>query len=159
MVSQKAVIFNVMNKREAIIEDVRNYFKEKAESFSINMAFLYGSWARGFPGQDSDIDIAVVFAKEQSSDDELFEILTAISLDISKKIGLETDVIPVYKDFRKPMLYYNAIVLGIPVFVSDFKKFIDLKNEAIYQMEDFSIFGLNWQLEMARKNMEELTRA
>ena len=148
-----------MNKREEIIEDVKNYFKEKAESFSIEMVFLYGSWARGFPGQDSDIDIAVVFTKEPSSEDDLFEILTAISLDISKKIGLETDVIPVYKDFRKPMLYYNAIVLGVPVFLNNSDRYIDLKNEAIYQMEDFSIFGLNWQLEIAKKNMEELNRA
>ena len=148
-----------MNKREAIIEDAKNYFKEKAGSFSIEMAFLYGSWARGFPGQDSDIDIAVVFAKEPSSEDLLFDILTAISLDISKKIGLEVDVIPVYKDFRKPMLYYNAIVLGIPVFLNNSDRYIDLKNEAICQMEDFSIFGLSWQLKIARKNMEELNRA
>lgn len=148
-----------MKKREEIIEDVKNYFKEKAESLSIEMAFLYGSWARGYPGQDSDLDIAVVFAKESFSEDELFEFLTIISLDISRKIGLETDIISVYKDFRKPMLYYNAIVLGIPVFFNNFDRYIDLKNEAIYQMEDFSIFGLSWQLEVARRNMEELKHA
>ena len=147
-----------MNKKETIIKAVKKYFKEKSEYFGIEMAFLYGSWARGFPWHDSDVDIAVVFTKEHSSEDKLFEILTAISLDISKKIGLEVDVIPIYRDFRKPMLYYNAIVLGISVFLNNFDRYIDLKNEAIYQKEDFSIFGLSWQLEIARRNIEELNR-
>jgi len=148
-----------MDRREAIIKGTKIFFKEKAAYFSIEIAFLYGSWARGFPRQDSDIDIAVVFVKESPSEDEVFNIITSISLELTKKLGLETNVITIYPDFRKPILYYNAIVLGIPVFIGNMDRYINLRNEAIYQMEDFSIFGVGWQLEIARKNMEELNRA
>ena len=147
-----------MNRREELIGHVKNFFKEKAKHFHLETVFLYGSWARGFPREDSDIDIAVVFAQEPPSEDEIFNIMTNISLDLTKKIGLEVNVIPIFPDFRKPMLYYNAIVLGIPVFVSNSDRYIDLKNEAIYQMEDFSIFGINWQLKVAKDNLEELKK-
>ena len=148
-----------MDKREEIIELAKNFFKEKAKHFYLDMAFLYGSWSRGFPRQDSDIDIAIVFAKEPPSEDEVFNIITAISLDLTKRTGLEVNVIPIYQDFQKPMLYYNAIVLGLPIFVSNPDRYIDLRNEAIHQMEDFSIFGVGWQLAVAESNLEELTHA
>jgi hypothetical protein len=57
------------------------------------------------------------------------------------------------------MLYYNAIVLGIPVFIRDQNRYAALLNEAIFQMEDFSMFGTQWQLEIAEKNLEELRHA
>lgn len=57
------------------------------------------------------------------------------------------------------MLYYNAIVLGIPVFIRDQNRYAALLNEAIFQMEDFSMFGTRWQLEIAEKNLEGLRHA
>lgn len=57
------------------------------------------------------------------------------------------------------MLYYNAIVLGILVFTRDQTRCAALLHEAIFQMEDFSIFGTGWQLEVAKKNTKELTHA
>ena len=39
------------------------------------------------------------------------------------------------------MLHYNAIVYGIPVYIRVFTGFVDMKLNAIRQMEDFSIFG------------------
>ncbi|MBZ0159727.1 MAG: hypothetical protein K8G79_06295 [bacterium] len=55
------------------------------------------------------------------------------------------------------MLYYNAIASGVPLFFRDFSRYVDLKNEAVYQMEDFNIFGRDWQLAVARRNLETLT--
>ncbi len=119
------------------------------------MAFLYGSWAGGFQKKDSDIDIAAVFFKGLN-DDEIFEYLTNISLLLSRKLHLEVNLIHIYSDFRYPMLYYNAIVLGIPVFFKDFSEYIDLKNEAVFQMEDFNLFCRGWQMSIAKRNMEAL---
>lgn len=39
------------------------------------------------------------------------------------------------------------------------KRYAALLNEAIFQMEDFSMFGIRWQLDIAEKNLEELRHA
>lgn len=137
---------------------LKNYFQEAADTYKVEMAFLYGSWARGCPKESSDVDIAIVFS-EIGNEDKVFEKITGITLSLMKKIRLEVSVIPIFLDFRKPMLYYNAIILGIPVFIRDQNRYAGLLNEAIFQMEDFSIFGTRWQLEIAEKNLEELRHA
>jgi predicted nucleotidyltransferase len=148
-----------MDKKEEIIKRLRNYFDGNANLYNLEMVFLYGSWARGFPRHDSDIDIAIVFSEEPSSDDESFRNITDISLSLSAELNREVNVIQIYKDFRKPMLYYNAIVSGLPLFIKDFVRYVNFKNEAIYQMEDFCIFGVDWQYEVATKNLEALRYA
>lgn len=148
-----------MKTKEEIIRLLENFSKEKAQLYGLEMAFLFGSWAKGFPKEDSDIDIALVFTEEPFPEDELFRYINDISLSLSKELGLEMNIIPIRPDFREPMLYYNAIVLGIPVFIRDYDRYISLKNEAIFQMEDFSLFGIEWQLKIARKNLEGLKHA
>jgi len=54
-----------VNIREKIIETLKRFFREEAENYGLEMAFLYGSWARGFPREDSDIDIALLFPRTQ----------------------------------------------------------------------------------------------
>jgi len=148
-----------MDKKEEIIKPLKNYFNKNASLYGLEMVFLYGSWARGFPRHDSDIDIAIVFSEEPSSNDESFRNITDISLSLSTEFNREANVIKIYEDFRKPMLYYNAIVSGLPVFIKDFVRYVNFKNEAIYQMEDFCIFGMDWQHEVATKNLEALRHA
>ncbi len=147
-----------MNKRKEIIDYLEDFFNKNAEYYKIEIAFLYGSWASGFPRWDSDIDIALVFSRDLSKD-EIFDYMTDISLLLSGKFCLEVNIIPIYSDFREPMLYYNAIVLGITVFFIDFSKYTNLKMESIFQMEDFSIFGSDWQRSVARNNLEVLKHA
>ena len=149
----------MINSREEIIKCLREYFDRNASRYELEMVFLYGSWARGFPTNDSDVDIAVIFLDELSSDDDSFGRITNISLSLSRALGREVDVIRVYKDFRKPMLYYNAVTLGLPVYIQEQNKYIRIKNDALYHMEDFSIFGIDWQHHVAAKNLEEVRRA
>jgi len=52
-----------MNKYEIISAPKAN-FGHKGDSLNIDMAFLYGSWASGFPKEESDIDIAEVLERE-----------------------------------------------------------------------------------------------
>ena len=54
------------------------------------------------------------------------------------------------------MLYYNAVVLGLPLYIRDFSGYADLKNYSVFQMEDFSLFGISWQIKAARKHLKEL---
>ncbi|MFH0926869.1 MAG: nucleotidyltransferase domain-containing protein [bacterium] len=145
-----------MEKKELLISQIINFFKEKARSFNIDMAFLYGSWARGYPREDSDIDIAILFSPEPTSEDDEFNLITEISLDLLIKFKKEISILSIQKDFLKPMLYYNAIVLGIPIIIVDFDRYISLKLQAISMMEDFSLFGIGWQFEAAKRNLMEL---
>ena len=149
----------MINSREEIIKRLRDYFDNNASLYGLEMVFLYGSWAKGFPRNDSDIDIAVIFSNEPSSDDESFRNITSISLSLSQELDGEVNVIQIYQDFRKPMLYYNAIILGIPVYIKEKDKYARIKNDAIYYMEDYSIFGIDWQYEVATKNLEALRHA
>jgi len=149
----------IMNNREEIVKRLRNYFDKNGSLYGLEMVFLYGSWAKGFPRYDSDIDIAILCSEEPLSDDESFKIITNISLSLSEELSREVNVIQIYEDFRKPMLYYNAIILGLPVFIREPYKYTRIKNEAISQMEDFSIFGIDWQYEVATKNLEALRHA
>jgi len=148
-----------MRTREEIEKRLKDFFEEKANKYGIEMVFLYGSWARGFPKEDSDVDIAVFFEEDACTDDELFDRITDISFSLSKTISTEVNTIPIRHDFRQPMLYYNAIVLGIPVFIKEFDKYIAIKNVALFQMEDFILFGIDWQLTIAKKNLEEMEHA
>lgn len=144
--------------KENLILILKAFFKEKASDYNVEMAFLYGSWATGYPKADSDVDLAVLLS-ELLSDDEIFNIITDISYNLSLKINKEVNILPIYRDFRKPNVYYNAIILGIPIYIKEFNEYVMLKHQAIFQMEDFSIFGIGWQIEIARKNIEGLQYA
>lgn len=140
--------------REKIISKLKEFFARNASLYDVEMVFLYGSWASGFPREDSDIDLAVVFSSKIDSDEQKFSLITEISYNLISKLGLDVNIISIYEDFRHPMLYYNAIVMGIPVFIKSEGRLFDLKMEAICQMEDFAIFGIPWQLEIAKRNLE-----
>ena len=62
-------------------------------------------------------------------------------------------------DFRKPFLYYNVIVLGKPLYIENYDKYIVLRNEAMFQMEDFSIFGEKWMFETAKNKLRDIINA
>jgi predicted nucleotidyltransferase len=141
---------------DSIPDMLDKFFRNNAGSLGIVMAFLYGSRSKGIPRPDSDIDLAVVFEDEGLSNEEISERLTTVSVALSDLTGLEVNLIPVYPDFRKPMLYYNAVVLGTPVFVDDPLKYLRLRNEAVRQMEDFQIFGPQWLISITRRNLEVL---
>ncbi len=151
-----------MNKKQKnikLIKHLENFFKENAQKFNIGMAFLFGSHAGGFPTEDSDVDIGIVFNNNELSDEDVFLKITDISLELSGIVSSDVNVIPVYYDFRKPLLYYNIIVLGKPLYIEDFDRYISLKNETIFQMEDFSIFGEKWMIEIAKNKLKDIINA
>ena len=125
----------------------------------IAFAFLYGSQAAGMAKAHSDIDIAVVFEDMELSEDTVFDRIMEISGSLSEKTGTDVEVIVVDADFSRPMLFYNAVVFGIPLLKSNDFDYFKLRNEAIYHMEDFKIFGLQWQRRLIENNLEVLKHA
>ena len=137
-----------------ILEKLESFFGNSAVDHGIDMAFLYGSWAGGNPREDSDVDVAVWFYSDALSVDEVFGRITDLSIELSHVFEKEVNIFVLTRDFQNPMLQYNAIVLGIPVFIKQFDRYVSLRMEAIFQMEDFSIFGRGWQLEVAERRLQ-----
>ena len=53
-----------MPTQSVIINTLKIYFKEASLIYKIKMAFLYGSWAKGFPKSFSEENVAIVFLEE-----------------------------------------------------------------------------------------------
>lgn len=121
-----------MFTKEEIISKLSAFFEEKAAHYDVDMAFLYGSWARGYPKDDSDIDVAVIFSPEPASAGREFDLITDIFVKLSQIMKVEVNIISVHTDFQKPMLYYNAIVLGVPVYMKHPHRYVALKPQAIF---------------------------
>ncbi len=140
-----------------ILETLKTYFMANAGNYGIKLAFLYGSYANNNQTEQSDIDVAVVFEEDRAKDEEkLFEVITDISIATSKLSGKDVEIICIDEDFSKPMLYYNAIIHGKPLFVCDVNYYIDYFLRALHTMEEFSGFGIKLQLEMANKQLRSI---
>lgn len=140
----------------SISDKLRIFFKKHARSLNIAIAFLYGSFARGIPNAKSDIDIAILFDPECLADEKAFEIISDLSVSLEKQFGRESNIIVIRPEKWKPMLYYNVIVLGEPIFIRSEDKYRSVRWEAIRQMEDFAAMGIGWQIAAARAGLRRL---
>ena len=136
-----------------ILKNLKSLFRSSAVDYGIDMAFLYGSWAGGNPREDSDVDVAVLFYSDALNSNEVFDRITDLSIKLSHLLKKEVNILVLTRDFQNPMLQYNAIVLGIPIFIKEFGRYVSLRMEAIFQMEDFSIFGRRWQLDLGERRL------
>lgn len=137
------------------IDILKVFFKKRKTSLNIKMVFLYGSFARGLPKEGSDVDIGIVF-KGPLSEEKVFSIISDISLALSYELKREVNIISIRSDDWQPMLYYNVIVLGVPILISNENEYSSLRWEAIRQMEDFTAMGLAWQIAAARASLRRL---
>lgn len=154
MISVPKTLLEKMLTGKDILQKLKSFFGSSAVYYGIDMAFLYGSWAGGSPREDSDVDVAVWFYSDALTMDEVFDRITDLSIKLSHLLKKEVNVLVLTRDFQKPMLQYNAIVLGVPIFVKEFDRYVSLRMKAIFQMEDFSIFGRRWQLEVAERRLQ-----
>lgn len=143
-----------MMRGKDILKNLKSLFRSSAVDYGIDMAFLYGSWAGGNPREDSDVDVAVLFYSDALNSNEVFDRITDLSIKLSHLLKKEVNILLLTRDFQNPMLQYNAIVLGIPIFIKEFGRYVSLRMEAIFQMEDFSIFGRRWQLDLGERRLQ-----
>lgn len=126
-------------KRDEIIQVLKGYFINRADFFNMDFSFLYGSWVYDHPVKESDIDIAII--SSDSDENKIFNILNTISLELSDLLKCDVNMIFIDAELSNPMIHYNSIVYGIPVFIKDFDRYVNLRLKAISKMEDFSLFG------------------
>ena len=87
-----------MNKPYSIL-DIKNIIAKPARQYGIQKAYLFGSYARGEAGLESDIDICI----EKGSIRTLLEF-SGFCQDLQETLGNKVDVITISSlsdDFRK----------------------------------------------------------
>ena len=137
---------------------LESFFRREAGRWGIEAAFLVGSHAALTARPDSDVDVALLFSGETDLR-VLFDRTNEIAVELARISRARIDMIVLDPDLSRPMLAYNCIVRGIPLYLRDPARLAALRNEAIRQMEDFRIFGVAWQIEAARRNLEIPSRA
>jgi predicted nucleotidyltransferase len=149
MINEMARNVSQKDTSEEAIKYLKAYFENNAQRNKIEMVFLYGSFAHGKQNNCSDIDLAVCFSEEENDLDKMYKTIVDITYELSGFLNREVSIISVDNEFSHPMLFYNAIVSGVPIMISNQYKYLNLKLEAVAQMEDFQLFGPGWQQAIA----------
>jgi len=142
-----------MEKDFPLARTLESFFQREAKRLGIEAAFLVGSHAALTARPDSDVDVALLFCDE-TDPRALFDRTNEIAVELGRESRAQIDMIVLDPDLSRPMLAYNCIVRGIPLYLRDPASLPALRNEAIRQMEDFCVFGVGWQIEAARRNLE-----
>jgi len=110
------------------IENLKKYFKKEP---SIILAFLFGSFAKGFETEESDFDIAV-YLKDTKKENEIWSKSTEI---IKREIDL------VCLNETSATLVSNVFKTGVPLAIKDRDLYWNLYLEKSLESEDFLEFS------------------
>jgi len=132
--------------RHDIIKLLQPYFEKRDD---IVMAFLFGSWASGKGGMDSDIDIAVYFKPKTSrleweDSDARYEGETVICREIEGLLGKEVDLLVLN---RAASSVAESAISGAPLVIKDRGLYVDFMMRVTSEAEDFREFAISyWKL-------------
>ncbi len=115
---------------------LREYLERREE---VLMAFLFGSWARGVGGVDSDVDIAIYFQPPSGFlqwDDPTarYESEDEIWLDLEEMLGREVDLLVLNR--AVPTVAESAL-RGIPIVIKDRGVYLDYLTRVTFEAFDF----------------------
>jgi uncharacterized protein len=77
-------VFPVVTK--SVIETVREYARAVSSRYPVRRVVLYGSYARGTPKPDSDIDVAIVMRKTPDDVLQVEAEMFRLGMDIDVRI-------------------------------------------------------------------------
>lgn len=137
-------------EREMIISQIRDYLSSTEE---VSMAFLFGSWAKGYEGMESDVDIAVYFKPKTNilewQETVYYETENKIWLDIERIIGKEVDLLVLN---RAPVTVADNAIRGIPLIIRDRNLYMDFLFRITSEASDFREWVDNyWRLKEKRE--------
>jgi len=117
---------------------IENHQKELEQIFQqeeVVLAYLFGSVVRGTAGPESDIDIAVLFSKEQP--DVCFEQRISLASKLEKGADLHNvEIICLYE--APPLLKHRAVLSGQLLYATTPQIKRDMELRALQEHEDFS---------------------
>jgi uncharacterized protein len=135
-----------------LAERLNDYFGKRDE---VVLAFLFGSWAKGQRGIDSDIDIAIYFQPEghtleweetgfqYDSEDQIW-------LDIERIVGREVDLLILNR--AAPTIADSAL-RGIPIIIKNRTLYLDFLLRITSEAIDFRQWvEAYWQYKEQRKH-------
>jgi len=120
---------------ERTLNQMLSRLKENLEEFSVQqdnflLVFLFGSFARGFGTDESDVDVAIMFKKVPD-----FFGLSDLKDQLSRRAGKEVDILTL--NTASPIIKMQVLRYGVLVkrdkrtyndfFVSTFNEYNDLK--------------------------------
>ncbi len=116
------------------INSYRDSLDAVFQAHGVILAYLYGSQARGDAGPLSDVDIAVLFAREMN-EAERFHHLLELHVDLARVF--ERDDVFIF-DLEKgtPLLNNNVRVDGVILYCADEEARIDFEVRAFQQYVD-----------------------
>lgn len=114
------------------LSSLQRYLQEKE---NVVLAFIFGSWAKGFAGMESDLDIGI-YVRDEAQEDELW-------LELSKISHLEVDLVLLNR--APASLVSNILKTGVPLVVKDKNLFLDLYLAETLEAEDFFEFAKNYR--------------
>jgi len=114
-----------------MVEKLKKYFETNK---NVILAFIFGSKAKGFAGEESDLDIAVYLEKENEED--------RLWLDLCRVTGKDVDLIILNN--APASLISNIFKTGIPLVLRDRKLYLDLYLTSSLEAEDFLEFARDY---------------
>jgi predicted nucleotidyltransferase len=102
------------------IERILKEFKEKIQALygsRLKIILLYGLWARGTAGEDSDIDVVVVLKGDVTPGreiDRMLDIITEVNMKYNTLISVYPVSETMYTTVRSPLLL-NIHKEGVPL--------------------------------------------
>lgn len=133
-------------KKEQIFENLKNRLSQEED---IIFAYLFGSYAKGRPHKNSDIDVAVYLKEPVNIFNRKIELIDLIS-EITKK----NDVDLVILNQAKPFVVYSILKTGKLLFSKDEELRINFEGKNIKEYLDLTYY-LNKYWEAMKKRVEE----
>jgi predicted nucleotidyltransferase len=129
-------ITSLNNTMNQVIGKLKNYFESRDD---IAMAFLYGSWAKGQEGIDSDVDIALCFRPrdgivEWEELDSHYDGESQIWLDLERIVERDVDLLVLN---RVAPTVADSALGGIPIVIKDAKLYMDFLLRITSEAIDF----------------------
>ncbi|EHK02269.1 nucleotidyltransferase [Candidatus Haloredivivus sp. G17] len=132
-------------KFESIREDLKKIFEERPE---VELAYLYGSVARGEANKLSDIDLAVYLEKGCDSGSVRMELVSEIA-------SLIDDFDLVILNEARPLMAYNIVKDGIILFEESPTMKAEIESNIVRRYLDMKPYLLRHAEEMLNKFAEE----
>jgi predicted nucleotidyltransferase len=127
-----------MNRLDNLVDSLRRYAPQILKDLPVQLAYLYGSAARGEETPSSDVDIAIVCDDEISPEQRL-RLMLDVSAELSRRTGIAEVDVRVIND--APLVFRGRIACeGIPLFVRDKAQQIEFETRTRDEYFDYLPF-------------------
>ena len=148
-----------MEIKDSCVSQLKKYFTRLPY---IEMAFIFGSYAKGVMTEESDIDIAVYFTPIDKpldfESDHSFPQENDIWRDMEKITGLETDFVVLNR--APAILVHSILEENITLVVKNIPLYWHFYLLATSEAEDFRDFVMDfWQIKQRSTSISEIDKA